>query len=35
MVKGQVQDLLKDGGMDGLLAAMRAKAKELESVPLK
>lgn len=33
--KEQVQSLLHDGGMKGLLDAMRAKAKELESVPLK
>lgn len=31
----QVKPLVEEGGIDGLLAAMRAKAKELESVPLK
>jgi hypothetical protein len=31
----QVQPLIKDEGIDGLLKTMRAKVKELEAVPLK
>jgi phospholipid transport system substrate-binding protein len=31
----QVQPLLKEGGWNGLLDAMRAKAKELDKVPMK
>ena len=31
----QIQPIMKEGGMPHLLELMRAKVKELESVPLK
>jgi phospholipid transport system substrate-binding protein len=33
--RDNIQGIIKDGGIDGLLQTMRAKAKELESVQLK